>query len=181
MHPRCDAKKNTKEDASSSSSSFARDRTTRHFATISVSPVVSSLSLVDYYLLLLSDLKPFLIVLLVVKCIKIRTQKKAFLSAFRLARKKEAPKRRQKPLFFGCTAFFCILKQSFYRSKIHSTAPFSSSSDFLCQKKEASLTLVIFIIVFARINTRTTYTLRSGKQPTLKKKSPREEDICVHK
>jgi len=53
--------------------------------------------------------------------------------------------------------------------------------DFLCQEKRSVTTLVIFIIVFARINTRTTYTLRSGKQPTLKKKSPREEDICVHK
>jgi hypothetical protein len=50
---------------------------------------------------------------------------------------------------------------------------------FVRKKKRHSLSF--FIIVFARINTRTTYTLRSGKQPTLKKKSPREEDICVHK
>ena len=55
-----------------------------------------------------------------------------------------------------------------------------SPPQIFCQKKEAS-PLSFFIIVFARINTRTTYTLRSGKQPTLKKKSPREEDICVHK
>jgi hypothetical protein len=62
---------------------------------------------------------------------------------------------------------------------IQQKAPFSSS-DFLSEKRSVT-TLVIFIIVFARINTHTTYTLRSGKQPTLKKKSPREEDICVHK
>ena len=47
------------------------------------------------------------------------------------------------------------------------------------QKKEASLSY--FIILFARINTHHTYTLRSGEQPRIKKKSPREEDICVHK
>ena len=124
-----------------------------------------------------------------VKCIiKIRTQKRHFYLPFRLARKKDKLRNVAKNLFFlgGFFSheqvklsfkFFCLWGK--WQNPFNSSPPFSSS-DFLSEKRSVT-TLVIFIIVFARINTRTTYTLRSGKQPTLKKKSPREEDICVHK
>ena len=117
-----------------------------------------------------------------VKCIiKIRTQKKAFLSAFRLARKKDKLRNVAKNLFF-LGGFFLHFEAELliFLHEAKSIQQRLSPPQIFCQKKEAS-PLSFFIIVFARINTRTTYTLRSGKQPTLKKKSPREEDICVHK
>lgn len=117
-----------------------------------------------------------------VKCIiKIRTQKRHFYLPFRLARKKDKLRNVAKNLFF-LGGFFLHFEAELliFLHEAKSIQQRLSPPQIFCQKKEAS-PLSFFIIVFARINTRTTYTLRSGKQPTLKKKSPREEDICVHK
>ena len=117
-----------------------------------------------------------------VKCIiKIRTQKRHFYLPF-VWRGKKRLRNVAKNLFF-LGGFFLHFEAELliFLHEAKSIQQRLSPPQIFCQKKEASLTLVIFIIVFARINTRTTYTLRSGKQPTLKKKSPREEDICVHK
>lgn len=122
-----------------------------------------------------------------VKCIiKIRTQKRHFYLPFVWRGKKINSETSPKTSFFWVPGFFLHeqMKLSFkffcLRQMAKSIQQRLSPPQIFCQKKEAS-PLSFFIIVFARINTRTTYTLRSGKQPTLKKKSPREEDICVHK
>ena len=71
-----------------------------------------------------------------------------------------------------------LQKEAFRRdTKIHFPQLFLSSSS---EKRSVTL-FFITSLVFARINTHHTYTLRSGEQPRIKKKSPREEDICVHK